>query len=147
MFFLMRRQPPRTTRTDTLFPVTTLFRAPTMPMSWRAWRPCRTPIPRWRRVSLPPSHRRRCTTDRGAVPRSLCIGLMSGTSIDAIDAVVCEFDDHGRPQELLGSYSKRYPDPLRPELLKLQRQPDTPLTLRDLVRLDSAIGEIGRAHV
>src|SRR3546814_165187 len=112
-----------------------------MPMSWRAWRPCRTPIPRWRRVSLPPSHRRRCTTDRGAVPRSLCIGLMSGTSIDAIDAVVCEFDDHGRPQALLGSYSKRYPDTLRQELLILQRQPDTPLTLRDLVRLDSAIGD------
>src|SRR3546814_6223197 len=26
-FFLMRRQPPRSTRTDTLFPYTTLFRA------------------------------------------------------------------------------------------------------------------------
>src|SRR3546814_12627384 len=51
------------------------------------------------------------------------------------------FDDHGRPQALLGSYSKRYPDTLRQELLILQRQPDTPLTLRDLVRLDSAIGD------
>src|SRR3546814_17595942 len=66
---------------------------------------------------------------------------MAGTNIDAIDAVVCEFDDHGRPQALLGSYSKRYPDTLRQELLILQRQPDTPLTLRDLVRLDSAIGD------
>src|SRR3546814_1043207 len=27
-FFLMRRQPPRSTRTDTLFPYTTLFRSP-----------------------------------------------------------------------------------------------------------------------
>src|SRR3546814_9390371 len=28
-FFLMRRRPPRSTRTDTLFPYTTLFRSPT----------------------------------------------------------------------------------------------------------------------
>src|SRR3546814_3570578 len=28
MFFLMRRRPPRSTRTDTLFPYTTLFRSP-----------------------------------------------------------------------------------------------------------------------
>src|SRR3546814_18904858 len=27
-FFLMRRRPPRSTRTDTLFPYTTLFRSP-----------------------------------------------------------------------------------------------------------------------
>src|SRR3546814_19440315 len=38
-FFLMRRRPPRSTRTDTLFPYTTLFRSPV-----RAWRRhgCRT---------------------------------------------------------------------------------------------------------
>src|SRR3546814_16665656 len=29
VFFLMRRRPPRSTRTDTLFPYTTLFRSPT----------------------------------------------------------------------------------------------------------------------
>src|SRR3546814_6965705 len=28
MFFLMKRRPPRSTRTDTLFPYTTLFRSP-----------------------------------------------------------------------------------------------------------------------
>src|SRR3546814_7663549 len=28
LFFLMRRRPPRSTRTDTLFPYTTLFRSP-----------------------------------------------------------------------------------------------------------------------
>lgn len=66
---------------------------------------------------------------------------MSGTSIDAIDAVVCEFDDSGHPQALLGSHSERYPDALRRELLSLQRRPDTPLTLRDLARLDAAIGD------
>src|SRR3546814_3298069 len=30
-FFLMIRRPPRSTRTDTLFPYTTLFRSPTIP--------------------------------------------------------------------------------------------------------------------
>src|SRR3546814_14016055 len=30
-FFLMRRRPPRSTRTDTLFPYTTLFRSMSMP--------------------------------------------------------------------------------------------------------------------
>src|SRR3546814_7843143 len=36
-FFLMIRRPPRSTRTDTLFPYTTLFRSP--PRSRRAGRP------------------------------------------------------------------------------------------------------------
>lgn len=67
--------------------------------------------------------------------------MMSGTSIDAIDAVVCEFDDSGRPHALLGSHSARYPESLRQDLLALQRQPDTPLTLREMARLDAAIGD------
>src|SRR3546814_4961041 len=33
-FFLMIRRPPRSTRTDTLFPYTTLFRSPSI-MKWR----------------------------------------------------------------------------------------------------------------
>src|SRR3546814_3115523 len=32
IFFLMIRRPPRSTRTDTLFPYTTLFRSPGAPM-------------------------------------------------------------------------------------------------------------------
>src|SRR3546814_6511640 len=42
-FFLMIRRPPRSTRTDTLFPYTTLFRSP---RRWTRWpcRPC-TPCP------------------------------------------------------------------------------------------------------
>src|SRR3546814_12269903 len=33
-FFLMIRQPPRSTRTDTLFPYTTLFRSPIRDRNW-----------------------------------------------------------------------------------------------------------------
>src|SRR3546814_4857107 len=42
-FFLMRRRPPRSTRTDTLFPYTTLFRS----------RPAAPPAVRCRRGSWP----------------------------------------------------------------------------------------------
>src|SRR3546814_9328309 len=47
-FFLMIRRPPRSTRTDTLFPYTTLFRskqidlAPVEPVCWRLTRYCGT---------------------------------------------------------------------------------------------------------
>src|SRR3546814_17002659 len=44
-FFLMIRLPPRSTRTDTLFPYTTLFRSPDV-------RDCRAPF-RARRVRFP----------------------------------------------------------------------------------------------
>src|SRR3546814_19405923 len=37
-FFLMIRRPPRSTRTDTLFPYTTLFRSP-HPLHWRVGPP------------------------------------------------------------------------------------------------------------
>src|SRR3546814_8549304 len=35
IFFLIIRRPPRSTRTDTLFPYTTLFRSPHIPRQWR----------------------------------------------------------------------------------------------------------------
>src|SRR3546814_16341580 len=41
IFFLMIRRPPRSTRTDTLFPYTTLFRSPAGP--WAI--PVRRPLP------------------------------------------------------------------------------------------------------
>src|SRR3546814_4878941 len=39
VFFLMIRRPPRSTRTDTLFPYTTLFRSLRQPVSWHMHRP------------------------------------------------------------------------------------------------------------
>src|SRR3546814_20072842 len=45
LFFLMIRRPPRSTRTDTLFPYTTLFRSPRQPL--------RRLLPR-RRIRLSP---------------------------------------------------------------------------------------------
>src|SRR3546814_8942905 len=52
VFFLMIRRPPRSTRTDTLFPYTTLFRSPARsnPVSTRAGPQC----PRFSRPHWPP---------------------------------------------------------------------------------------------
>src|SRR3546814_11429667 len=41
IFFLMIRRPPRSTRTDTLFPYTTLFRSAAAPSRPRSRGPCR----------------------------------------------------------------------------------------------------------
>src|SRR3546814_2735855 len=60
-FFLMIRLPPRSTRTDTLFPYTTLFRSVTAARSW----PARPATPLCRR----PCRRRR---SRRASPRRAC---------------------------------------------------------------------------
>src|SRR3546814_7117115 len=55
MFFLMIRRPPRSTRTDTLFPYTTLFRSP---RTFARSRPDRVPAPLPRAATwMPPRSR------------------------------------------------------------------------------------------
>src|SRR3546814_8670443 len=56
-FFLMIRRPPRSTRTDTLFPYTTLFRSPRPCATWTS----STRSPRWRRQSTPSTRKARRT--------------------------------------------------------------------------------------
>src|SRR3546814_1777620 len=56
IFFLMIRRPPRSTRTDTLFPYTTLFRSPLRPdQAWaasdQAW--AASSKSQWRKASDP----------------------------------------------------------------------------------------------
>src|SRR3546814_3361348 len=60
LFLLMIRQPPRSTRTETLFPYTTLFRSPHRPQRHPALRRKRAGH---RRAGWP--HRRSATEDRG----------------------------------------------------------------------------------
>src|SRR3546814_12037199 len=61
-FFLMLRRPPRSTRTDTLFPDTTLFR------SWRT--SARSTTPRIGGSPQPGTCRGRCSTSSTAAPRT-----------------------------------------------------------------------------
>src|SRR3546814_16152931 len=59
IFFLIIRRPPRSTRTDTLFPYTTLFRSLRPPQGRRqAWRlgkhlPLDRIVVRWNRAAVP----------------------------------------------------------------------------------------------
>src|SRR3546814_11051506 len=54
-FFLIIRRPPRSTRTDTLFPYTTLFRSFCSPPKWSP-RPPWSARPRWSRRSRSEEH-------------------------------------------------------------------------------------------
>src|SRR3546814_6855389 len=76
VFFLMIRRPPRSTRTDTLFPYTTLFRSCSAP-SFSPWRqPRRTlrssrdcPAPDWRPRRSPPSRSEEHTSELQSLMR------------------------------------------------------------------------------
>src|SRR3546814_14181037 len=65
-FFLMIRRPPRSTRTDTLFPYTTLFRSPRGSTSWVVSRPCSHWLNRRTMMKRAPH------VDRLALPNAPC---------------------------------------------------------------------------
>ncbi|MCT7354223.1 anhydro-N-acetylmuramic acid kinase [Streptomyces sp. 15-116A] len=69
------------------------------------------------------------------------IGLMSGTSHDAVDAAAAELTLQGDSLllEPLGMVSEAYPDDLRTALAAAL--PPAPTTMRDVCRLDTRIGQ------
>src|SRR3546814_4015049 len=74
LFFLMIRLPPRSTRTDTLFPYTTLFRSPSSSSSPRSTTTPSTPSEGWTSRSSPPHgptpRARLCSTPSASPSRS-----------------------------------------------------------------------------
>jgi len=72
---------------------------------------------------------------------SLYVGLMSGTSMDGIDAVVVSFGDQNC--ELISSLSIDYPEQLRDELLKASKDPRN-CSIDKLGLLDTWTGECFR---
>jgi anhydro-N-acetylmuramic acid kinase len=70
----------------------------------------------------------------------LYLGLMSGTSMDGVDAVLCEIAD-GRFGRVTATHSMGYPAALRAALLRLQREKPA-LTLDALARLDNGVAQI-----
>ncbi len=74
-------------------------------------------------------------------PGSLFIGLMSGTSMDGIDAALVSFGDH--ECEVLTTIKVDYPDALRDQLINASRRP-AECTVDRLGQLDRWVGECFR---
>lgn len=70
-----------------------------------------------------------------------CIGLMSGTSMDGVDAVLCDIAPASGATRIEAHARVSYDASLRTRLLALQTDPDHPLSLRELAALDHAVGD------
>lgn len=66
------------------------------------------------------------------------IGLMSGTSVDAIDAALVQIDQ--QHIKLVASYSHAWPVQIQQTLLHLSQNPHTPTSLATLIELDHFVG-------
>ncbi len=66
----------------------------------------------------------------------LYLGLISGTSVDAIDAALVRF---GATTEVVASYTHPYPPALRARVLEISQSPD-PVALDAYARLDVELG-------
>ncbi|WP_353572506.1 anhydro-N-acetylmuramic acid kinase [Candidatus Albibeggiatoa sp. nov. BB20] len=62
------------------------------------------------------------------------IGLMSGTSVDAIDAALVQID--ARQIKLIAHYTHAWPSQLQTSLLHLSQNPETNISLREFTELD-----------
>ena len=68
----------------------------------------------------------------------LYIGLISGTSMDGIDAALVRFGDHCI--DILGTHEHEYPTPLREQLLRV-RSDESLRTIDDTGSLHGQVGE------
>lgn len=71
----------------------------------------------------------------------ICVGLISGTSLDGIDVAVCRIDGHARDAtiDLLAFDTIAYPDALRAELLRLYDDQDN--AVARVCALNVVVGE------
>ncbi|MES1938515.1 anhydro-N-acetylmuramic acid kinase [Salinisphaera hydrothermalis] len=68
------------------------------------------------------------------------VGLMSGTSVDAVDAIVARFPGDDEPPAILATHSEPPPETLRRELLELSNA-ERRLSLLEFGHLDQAVGQ------
>lgn len=69
---------------------------------------------------------------------ALYIGLMSGTSMDGVDAALVQFGDHNC--DVLATYKEAYPESLRVDLKKATQNPET-FTVDTLGTLDHLVAD------
>ncbi len=69
-------------------------------------------------------------------PERLVVGMISGTSVDAIDVAVCRIGPGGSPTQLIHFGDRPYPDDLRASLTRLEI-----LDVRDVAELHVRVGE------
>lgn len=74
-----------------------------------------------------------------AAPAQHFVGLISGTSVDGVDACIAAFEPDGRFAGLPAFQTYPYPEALRAQLLKLGQREHAP-TLQDLAKVDHAVG-------
>lgn len=77
---------------------------------------------------------------------ALFIGLMSGTSVDAIDAVLVAFDERQAMPRCIASHSQPWFEADRNQLLNISQARQT-IALADLAKLDIRVGETFAAAV
>ncbi len=75
---------------------------------------------------------------------SLYIGLMSGTSMDAIDAVLVNFSEH--TCQVIAARADAYPEDLRKQLMATARNPDA-CSIEKVSQLDRAVAKCFRNAV
>lgn len=74
---------------------------------------------------------------------ALYIGLMSGTSVDAIDAVLCNIDDtSSQPIQLIHSKSLAFPKVIQQQIHSLSNAEYTHDPIEEMALLDRELGEL-----
>src|SRR3546814_7034437 len=121
-FFIMIRLPPRSTRTDTLFPYTTLFRSRLAPLTvprarsrYHPRMPEADPL-LLRPMTLAPLAAKARRSDEAALGRLIDALLVRAAEIEPIlRALLPEADRRARLQRDIAELVRRWPEPSRSE--------------------------------
>src|SRR3546814_21143939 len=137
-FFLRIRRPPRSTRTDTLFPYTTLFRSNLAGPHVRAWKARAPMLPIDQRVE--------------AAQWAASLGVFSNASLVEMHSLIADTTDPSEIMESVGgrlrqTYVARTPEARMEAMRGLWEDAETPVQrhARHILTASAAARQIGRA--